>query len=675
MVKFQKQLEGQLVHEWKDAYLNYKQLKKDLHQIKEKQINQHENNQESSIKVMYHVKSKACDVQEDVYETILLESRLDSELDKIFFARLDAQLNMINKFYKCKEEEYILWENQLRSQMSSFLKTHSSIYYQTMNKVSSKVDNNDTFQKGKFMEKTKTNDRKWCDGNICKRNLQHASKMWPGEFIEFYKGLKLLRKFSSLNTAAFGKILKKYDKITGQCARSTYLRVVECSHFASSNKVSKLIDKAELVFIEHFTKDNPSKVMTYVRPIHKSPTHVKTFFLGIFSGCSISLLMIFFILIIVEHTVESSKSPYIQYSFPICSTLSLFLLHMYMYACNLYLWKRVGINHVFIFEITPGTELSFYDIMLLNMGLTTLLLGGMIIPLIFLTNVIKAPIYMGSDIIMLPIFMTFLALLVLPFKICYRSTRLAFLRCLGHTICSPFYKVTFSDFFLADQLTSQVTTLRNLGYASCYYIGGYFRTHDINACTKSLLFNDFLYIISVLPYWWRLMQCLRRWIDERDKSHIANGGKYLSALLAVLMRITFERNDSLQWLTLFILSSILATLYQTYWDIVIDWGLFQQNIPNPWLREKLILKQKFIYFICMGINTILRLPWLHSLLHLQIITSSQQVIDFIFACLEVIRRGLWNFIRLENEHLNNGDKHKEVQDISLPFKDLEISIF
>eukprot|EP00249_Psilotum_nudum_P004395 c17923_g1_i2 orf=192-410(-) len=58
MVKFQKQLEGQLVHEWKDAYLNYKQLKKDLHQIKEKQINQHENNQESSIKASIKARNK-----------------------------------------------------------------------------------------------------------------------------------------------------------------------------------------------------------------------------------------------------------------------------------------------------------------------------------------------------------------------------------------------------------------------------------------------------------------------------------------------------------------------------------------------------------------------------------------------------------------------------------------
>lgn len=35
MVKFAKQLEGSLVPEWKDAYCNYKELKRDVNRIKE----------------------------------------------------------------------------------------------------------------------------------------------------------------------------------------------------------------------------------------------------------------------------------------------------------------------------------------------------------------------------------------------------------------------------------------------------------------------------------------------------------------------------------------------------------------------------------------------------------------------------------------------------------------
>lgn len=39
----------------------------------------------------------------------------------------------------------------------------------------------------------------------------------------------------------------------------------------------------------------------------------------------------------------------------------------------------------------------------------------------------------------------------------------------------------------------------------------------------------------------------------------------------------------------------------------------------------------------------------------------------IVASLEIIRRGIWNFFRLENEHLNNVGKFRAVKSVPLPF--------
>ena len=38
------------------------------------------------------------------------------------------------------------------------------------------------------------------------------------------------------------------------------------------------------------------------------------------------------------------------------------------------------------------------------------------------------------------------------------------------------------------------------------------------------------------------------------------------------------------------------------------------------------------------------------------------------ATCEVLRRFIWNFFRLENEHLNNCDKLQAFREIDLPFK-------
>ncbi len=39
----------------------------------------------------------------------------------------------------------------------------------------------------------------------------------------------------------------------------------------------------------------------------------------------------------------------------------------------------------------------------------------------------------------------------------------------------------------------------------------------------------------------------------------------------------------------------------------------------------------------------------------------------IIGAAEILRRGQWNLLRLENEHLNNVGQYRAVQDIPLPF--------
>ena len=56
----------------------------------------------------------------DEYETELLEPPLadaDAAAAREFFARLDAQLNKVNQFYKGKEQEFLERGRSLRRQM------------------------------------------------------------------------------------------------------------------------------------------------------------------------------------------------------------------------------------------------------------------------------------------------------------------------------------------------------------------------------------------------------------------------------------------------------------------------------------------------------------------------------------------------------------------------------
>ncbi|KAL5722928.1 Phosphate transporter PHO1 3 [Ranunculus cassubicifolius] len=72
------------------------------------------------------------------------------------------------------------------------------------------------------------------------------------------------------------------------------------------------------------------------------------------------------------------------------------------------------------------------------------------------------------------------------------------------------------------------------------------------------------------------------------------------------------------------------------------------------------------------LNVLLRFAWLQTVMKLKTFPLHQQALIAIVASLEIIRRGIRNFFRLENEHLNNVGKYRAFKSIPLPFSYDEI---
>ncbi|KAL2633050.1 hypothetical protein R1flu_004529 [Riccia fluitans] len=508
------------------------------------------------------------------------------------------------------------------------------------------------------------------EGSSVQVRIQDSETMLRDAFIEFYRGLTLLKGYRQLNRQAFNKILKKYDKATDRDVKKIYLKEVETSYFNSSEKVSFLLNWVESMFADFFMEGDRDKARNCLKPRTNKSPHGITFFLGLFTGCSIALVVAYAAVLHVETanlTPEQQKSRFMIYMssvFPVFSMTALVLLHMYLYGLNVFFWTRTRINYSFIFEFAPGTELDYRKVLLVTTGLTALFLMGIV-------GHLTATLYESpyTDFIPLVLLLILVLIVFFPFRYIYRSSRFFFLKTLLRLVTAPFYKVKLADFFLGDQLCSQVPVLRNIEYAMCYFIGGWFLTADGDKCTNNQNYLLGYYLISVLPYWWRLMQCLRRNVDEGGLMHLANAGKYLSAMIAVITKIFYGRQASTVRLIAYILSSTIATVYQAYWDIVIDWGLLDLKSHNRWLRDKLILEDKnYVYYISMVSNIIFRLAWVLSITRFQFGGLDPHFTDFILAALEIIRRGNWNFYRLENEHLNNVGQYRATKSVPLPFE-------
>ncbi|KDP41236.1 hypothetical protein JCGZ_15643 [Jatropha curcas] len=500
-----------------------------------------------------------------------------------------------------------------------------------------------------------------------RENLRKVEDQLKRAFVEFYQKLRLLKSFSFLNTLACSKIMKKYDKITSRNASKAYMKMVDNSYLGSSDEVTKLMERVESTFIKHFSKSNRSKGMSILRPKAKRDRHRTTFSMGFFSGCTVALIIALVLIIRARKIMDNpGREAYMKTMFPLYSLFGFIVLHMVMYAVNIYFWRRYRVNYSFIFGFKQGTELGYRQVLLVGFGIAVLALICVLSNLDMEMDPKTKDYKKFTELLPLNLVILLLVLLFLPFNVLYRSNRFFFLTCLFHCIAAPLYKVTLPDFFLADQLTSQVQAIRSLEFYICYYGWGDYKQRE-NTCKTSGVYNTFYFIVAVIPYWARLLQCLRRLFEEKDPMQGYNGIKYFVTIVAVCLRTAYSLNKGISWKVIAWVFSAIAAIVSTYWDLVIDWGLLQRKSKNRWLRDKLLLPHKTVYFTAMVVNVLLRFAWLQTVLNFSFPNLHRETSIAIVASLEIIRRGIWNFFRLENEHLNNVGKYRAFKSVPLPF--------
>ncbi|CAL9082351.1 unnamed protein product [Musa acuminata var. zebrina] len=772
MVKFSRELQAQLIPEWKDAFVDYRQLKKHVKKIKlsllrssfpSSSSSDDHHNGGGGFSLFDPVRAFAARFsaprsdlpppidEENLFEMVPVQSREDEV--KEFLEKLEQELEKVNGFYTNKENEFcdrgeilskqlqilvdlkqLLHEHRRRrhqrnappspagGSVTSLLSSASSFSVEgepespaagteerdsLSDEVIATLERNGVSFLGLGKAKAKKAGKLrtatslridippttparaismvWEDlvnssrkegsvggDHVNRKKLLRAEKMIREAYVQLYRGHDLLTTYSSLNMEAFRKILKKFQKVSNQRRESaTFLKKVKRSHFVSSDKVIKLADEVESIFTKHFAGSDRKKAMKFLRPQKPRESHTITFFVGLFTGSFVTLFVVYAILAHLCGIFSSSSSDeagYMETVYPIFSMFALLSLHIFLYGCNIFAWRGTRINHNFIFEFSPNTVLKHRDAFLISASLMTAVVSALVVHLLLRSAGVSQR---HVDAIPGALLLVFTALLLCPFNIFYRSTRYCFLRVMRNIAFSPLYKVLMVDFFMADQLTSQIPLLRHMELTTCYFMAAGFKVHPYETCTRSHQYKILAYIISFLPYYWRAMQCVRRYIEEGyDVNHLANAGKYVSAMVAAAAKLKYAVEPTPLWMVIVVITSTGATIYQLFWDFVKDWGLLDLSSKNLFLRDDLILKNKCVYYVSIVLNFVLRLAWIQSVMRLTMGQAEHRLMDFLLASLEIIRRGHWNFYRLENEHLNNVGKFRAVKTVPLPFCEL-----
>ncbi|CAF1006902.1 unnamed protein product [Didymodactylos carnosus] len=294
---------------------------------------------------------------------------------------------------------------------------------------------------------------------------------------------------------------------------------------------------------------------------------------------------------------------------------------------------------------------------------------------------ILASYYDAQPFVQPLIFVIFLILfLINPIRIFWYNARIWFLKKLGQVFLAPFYHVDFVGFWLGDQLTSLELIFFDIEFFICFYIydANWGSTNKPSGAFCSGWSQYFLQTFFILlPSWFRFAQCLRRYRDTKHKfPHLANAGKYASGFFTAITN-TIRRATNLHYnnnkivnpyLYLWFVTSFIGATYKFIWDLKMDWGFFDKNAgENKYLREQIVYPSKIYYYAAIIEDFILRYIWVINVFIYFRTPSAEyaDIIGFAFGIVEVIRRFIWNFFRLENEHLNNCGEFRAVRDISI----------
>jgi hypothetical protein len=251
----------------------------------------------------------------------------------------------------------------------------------------------------------------------------------------------------------------------------------------------------------------------------------------------------------------------------------------------------------------------------------------------------------------------------------------------------------FGDILLADALTSYAKVLGDLFVSLCmFFSSSHSSTGPPNRNCGGAFWVPF--IISI-PSLIRLRQCITEYFRVQRSNrqsgqaskatgwggvHLANALKYSTAfpviILSALQRTPEPEKYGVSEATLFrmwMVAVVVNSGYSFWWDVMRDWDLTlfsprERNSPEyPFgLRRHRYFHAKEFYYAAIVMDALLRCTWSLKLSpHLDHFNDLEGGI-FTMEVLEVLRRWVWIFFRVETEwgeyiyicHALNGSANK-----------------
>ena len=658
-MKYQKEISKSFIKVWEDFYINYLTMFKILEPEYEKYKERKKKRIEKELKSMkfsHNVDSEPLLDDQQTATQDLINVKESNKIREKFKDQFLLELQKVDFFYNENINKVIRPKiKEIKEQIKHALKINEFRIYNEAFETAIKETYKEIYLTRKFVE----------------TNLEIKEKL-----MKIYKKYFEIDDFFNTKSKSYSSQIimeddkENEDENNNDELESTVNTFVNFkSGIGQSDETLKnLEDEISQLFIQNFTFKYRSKAEKVLKKYVEvnSFTESETFYLGFFIG-----LLLFQLGIICTiawyYDIDMDKDPEFKSVFPMFRGFFIVCLYWWVHGLNVLVWGKADISYRVIFMINDSKYSTPIEIFKRAAIFTFILLLCL---LVYMIKRIWAGAFFG---ILNPIPINTLPLICwgsiilytfCPFNIWNYDGRAYLGTLCKESLGSFLLKTGFRHVFFINQMCSFIAPMRDMEYTICYYA-----YYDAPLWAKKEYCNktrEIYFFIAFLPNFLRILQNIKE-IHDSGKlfPKIFSINNYILSITVALLSFLFPTYPFLHvfWLIFTFISSCCSFA----WDIIIDFGFFEEG-PNYPLRNKLYYKPKIIYYLIALYDFILRFFWLLTISPEILGTLFRpETLSIILNSFEITRRGCWNFLKVENKHIDISKEFRVTNDVELPF--------
>ena len=495
--------------------------------------------------------------------------------------------------------------------------------------------------------------------------------------VDQYRSAKLLHNFAIMNYTGFVKIVKKHDKVNPE-HKKRYERLIRPENICNEGKsVEALSDRMESLYATWFCDDNRSEAIAQLLPKRGDGLEMdwSQLRLGYRMGmCTILGLWVCWDCVwglLSEHSSTIGA----RTAFPVFRGCGGLLFLQWFWGMSVWVWTRYRVNYIYLFDLNPRTVES--PLSIFNSAVDNTLVFLVIMLLYYKAGAHDIPGNLPAGLF--PVLLVIYTMFQLVFPL---RTRMPMWGNIWKVVTAPVSSPTFFHGYIGDIFTSMVKVFQDIAWTVFFvFSGDWLVNEDLPAAdrhpwAKTTYYRNILIpILTLFPLLIRFNQCLRRYADTGKRfPHLANAFKYALSQTVTLfgafhpLYLDHNRHRDTNWFQGFWMTAFIgSSLYSFWWDINMDWGLgkMQYNFLGP----RLMYPKRSMYYAIMSLDLVLRFAWVLTLIPPDTGASFAlpHYLTAVSMILELYRRTVWGFLRLENEHRSNTAGFRRVGFVPLHF--------